>query len=129
MVEGKFGTVINCMDGRTQIPVTTWLKEKYDLDFIDSITEPGVDKITAIKENEKNEQIKSKVLISIKAHNSSLIAIAGHHDCAGNPVSKDEHIKQIKKSIDTIKSWNLSAKIVGLWVNDKWQVEHVAVSS
>ncbi len=125
MVEGKFGTVINCIDGRTQIPVINWLKEKYDLDFIDTVTEPGVNKITAIKDNEKTEQIKAKVLISIKAHGSSLIAIAGHHDCAGNPVSKDEHIKQIKKSIDTIKSWDLSAKIIGIWVNDKWQVEHV----
>jgi hypothetical protein len=125
MDKGKFGTVINCIDGRTQIPVITWLKEKFNLDFIDTVTEPGVDKITAIKDNEKTEEIKSKVLISINAHGSSLIAIAGHHGCAGNPVSKDEHIEQIKKSMDAIKSWNLSAKIIGIWVNEKWQVEEV----
>ena len=129
MVQGRFGTVINCIDGRTQIPIINWLKEKYDLDFIDTITEPGVDKITAVKDHEKTEQIKSKVLISIKAHSSSLIGIAGHHDCAGNPVSKDEHVKQIKKSIDTIKSWNLSVNIVGIWINDKWQVELVSESN
>ncbi|MGI0077880.1 MAG: carbonic anhydrase, partial [Nitrosopumilaceae archaeon] len=58
-------------------------------------------------------------------HGSSLIAIAGHHDCAGNPVSKQEHIELIKKSIDTVKSWNYPTKIVGIWVNEKWQVEHV----
>ncbi len=125
VTEGKFGTAINCIDGRTQIPVNTWLKEKFDLDFIDTVTEPGVDKITAVSDNEKTEEIKSKVQISINAHGSSLIAIAGHHSCAGNPVSKDEHIEQIKKSVETIKSWGLSAKIIGIWVNDKWQVEEV----
>ena len=125
MSEGKFGTVINCIDGRTQLPVINWLKEKYNLDFVDTITEPGVDKITANKDNEKTEQIKSKVQISINAHGSALIAIAGHHNCAGNPVSKDEHIEQIKKSLDTIKSWNFSAKVIGIWINEKWQVEPV----
>lgn len=60
MVEGKFGTAINCMDGRIQIPIINWLKEKYNLDFIDTITEPGVDKITAVKDDEKTEKIKSR---------------------------------------------------------------------
>ena len=125
MAVGKFGTLINCIDGRSLIPTVTWLKEKYNLDFIDTVTEPGVDKIIANKNNEKTAQIKTKVLISIRAHGSSLIAIAGHHDCAGNPVSKQEHIELIKKSIYTIKSWNYPTKIVGIWVNEKWQVEHV----
>jgi len=125
MAAGKFGTLINCIDGRSLIPIVTWLKEKYNLDFIDAVTEPGVDKIIAQKDSEKTAQIKTKVLISIRAHGSSLIAIAGHHDCAGNPVSKNEHIEQIKKSIDTIQSWNYQTKIVGIWVNEHWQVENV----
>ena len=125
MAVGKFGTLINCIDGRSLIPTVTWLKEKFNLDFIDAVTEPGVDKIIAQKDSEKTAQIKTKVLISIRAHGSSLIAIAGHHDCAGNPVSKNEHIEQIKKSIDTIQSWNYQTKIVGIWVNEHWQVENV----
>jgi hypothetical protein len=125
MATGKFGTLINCIDGRSLIPVITWLKEKYSLDFIDTVTEPGVDKVMSNKDNEKTAQIRNKVLISKRAHGSSLIAIAGHHDCAGNPVSKEEHIEHIKKSIDTITSWNFESNIVGIWVNENWQVEHV----
>jgi hypothetical protein len=125
MATGKFGTLINCIDGRSLIPVVTWLKEKYDLDYIDTVTEPGVDKIMSNKDDEKTTQIKKKALISKRAHSSSLIAIAGHHDCAGNPVSKEEHIEQIKKSVETIKSWNYQSKIVGIWVNEHWQVEHI----
>ena len=126
MAEGKFGTAINCMDGRTQIPVSDWIKEKYNIDYIDTITEPGVDKVMSSADVGKLEQVKSKVLISINKHGSTVIAVAGHHDCAGNPVSKEERISQIKKSVDTIKSWELTAQVVGLWVNENWQIEPVS---
>ncbi len=125
MVSGKFGTVINCIDGRTQLPVSNWIKENYSVDYVDTITEPGPDKVFLEANIEKIEQIKSKILISIKAHNSTLVAIAGHHDCAANPISKDEHLIQIRTSINLIKSWNLSVKVMGLWVNDQWKVQLV----
>ncbi len=41
----RFGTVLNCIDGRVQIPVTNWLKENFDVDYVDLITEPGIDKV------------------------------------------------------------------------------------
>ncbi len=125
MADGKFGTAINCIDGRTQNPVSQWIKENYSVDYVDTVTEPGPDKVLLEVNIEKIEQIKSKLLISIKAHNSSLIVIAGHHDCAGNPVSKEEHLTQIKKSINMIKSWNFPVKVVGVWVNDQWKVEQI----
>ena len=44
MAEGKFATSVSCMDGRIQIPLNKWIKENYSADFVDTITEPGVDK-------------------------------------------------------------------------------------
>ena len=125
MADGKFGTAINCIDGRTQNPVSQWIKENYSVDYVDTVTEPGPDKVLLEADYGKIEQIKSKLLISIKAHNSTLIVIAGHHDCAANPVSKEEHLTQIKKSINMIKSWNFPVKVVGVWVNDQWKVEQI----
>jgi len=125
MVNGKFGTVINCIDGRTQFPVLTWIKENYSLDYIDTITEPGPDKAISEKNVSKIEQLKSKVSISIKAHGSETLIIAGHHDCAANPVSKVEHLEQIKKSVQILKSWNFEIEIFGVWVNEEWKIEHV----
>jgi hypothetical protein len=124
MHKGKFGTAINCMDGRVQVPAMNWLKQKYALDYIDTITEPGPEKMLAQGKPEQVESIKSRVLISVNAHGSETIFIAAHHDCAGNPVSRDEHIKQVRECVKIIGSWKLPVKtIVGAWINENWTVE------
>ncbi|MDH5569691.1 MAG: hypothetical protein OEX98_07890 [Nitrosopumilus sp.] len=123
MTEGKFATSVTCMDGRIQLPLAKWIKENYSVDYVDAITEPGIDK--KIAENLGLESIKTKIGISINAHKSELIVVSGHHDCAGNPVSEDEHISQIKKGVDVISSWNLDAKVIGVWVDDSWNIVSV----
>ena len=122
-MEGVFVTAINCMDGRTQIPVIEWLKEKYSAEFVDMITEPGPIKI--LSENKDKaliNSIKKRVEISVRKHNSKLVAIVGHYDCAGNPVDKNIQIEQIVKSTEIVKSWKFDVQIIGLWVNEKWEV-------
>ena len=71
------------------------------------------------------ETVKIKVDISINAHKSGLIAVSGHFDCAGNPVSNDEHMSHIKKSVDVINSWKYNVPVIGLWINQNWQVEKI----
>ena len=43
MMHFKFGTAINCIDGRTQEPVIDFMKQKYNIDGVDMVTFPGVD--------------------------------------------------------------------------------------
>ncbi len=124
MADGKFATSISCMDGRIQIPINNWIKENYSVDYVDTITEPGVEK--KISESIDIERTKSKVDISINRHKSRVIVISGHHDCAGNPVSKEEQISQISKGIEIITSWNFDAQVIGIWINENWQVEKVS---
>jgi carbonic anhydrase len=123
MAKGKFATSVSCMDGRIQIPLTNWIKENFSVDYVDTITEPGIDKQVA--DNTDLESIKTKVGISINKHESKLIVVSGHYDCAGNPVSNEEHITQIKKGIEVISSWNLGVKVVGVWVDDTWKINTV----
>ena len=123
MAKGKFATSVSCMDGRIQIPLTNWIKENFSVDYVDTITEPGIDKLVA--DNTDLESIKIKVGISINKHESELIVVSGHYDCAGNPVSNEEHITQIKKGIEVISSWNLAVKVVGVWVDDTWKINTV----
>ena len=123
MAEGKFATSVSCIDGRIQIPLTKWIKENYSVDYVDTITEPGVDK--TITENSVFESIKTKVSISINAHKSELVVLSGHYDCAANQVSNEDHIELIKKGIEVISSWNLGTKVIGVWVDDSWNVNTV----
>jgi hypothetical protein len=123
-MKGKtFATALNCMDGRVQEPVIKFLKEKFKVDFVDMITEPGMDRILAEGNKKTLTEIKQKIDISAKKHGSKIVAIIGHIDCAGNPVQKEEHIRHIKRGKEIIESMNFNVKVLGLWVNENWEVE------
>jgi len=125
-VSNIFATAINCMDGRVQIPVIEYMKNKYVVDYVDMVTEPGPNKILAENGDKATiESIKRRVKISVERHNSKQIAIVGHHDCAGNPVDKDTQITHILSAIKTVKSWGLNVQITGLWVDVNWRVSEV----
>lgn len=126
MHRGKFGTAINCMDGRVQLPVINWMKNQYSLDYVDMVTEPGPDKMLTQGKTAQIESIRSRVLISVNAHGSETVLVAAHHDCAGNPVSREEHVKQLKECVRILRSWKLPVtNIVGAWINDNWVLEIV----
>ena len=126
MSKGKFGTAINCMDGRVQLPLINWMKNKYDLDYIDMITEPGPDKMLSQGRPDQVESIKSRIKISVNAHGSQIILVAAHDDCAGDPVSREDHIRQVRDCLKLVKSWGLPVKdITGVWINGNWDVEAI----
>ncbi len=123
----KFASVINCMDGRTQLPVLEWIIEHYDIDYPDMITEAGPIKILAENKNKALvEAIKYRLDISVNKHHSKHIFIVAHYDCAGNPEKKAVQLKQLKKAIKRVKKMNFEVnEIVGLWVNKDWKVKKI----
>ncbi|PKR77624.1 hypothetical protein CEY16_06720 [Halalkalibacillus sediminis] len=125
MAEGTFATVINCMDGRVQVPVNDWMREKYKVDFVDTLTEAGPNKFLLEGSVDQLASIQAKIGISVEKHGSNVVAVAGHHDCAGNPIDAEEKKLQIKESVELIQSWGYNVEVVGLYVNDRWEVEQV----
>lgn len=122
----KFGTSIHCMDGRIQEPIINYIKANFDIEYIDIITEAGPNGVIANRTSEEAiNSIHKRIIISTELHGSDHIFIAGHYDCAGNPVSKDVHLRHIDKSAEYIQSKYPEAVIVKLWVNDKWEVERL----
>ncbi|MDP8266564.1 MAG: carbonic anhydrase [Candidatus Aceula meridiana] len=114
-------TCLNCMDGRVQLPVLYWIREKYHIDFVDVITEAGIDKIIALQEN--IDEIIRSIEISVNTNKSSRIFVVGHYDCKGNSVDKKTHHEHILKSVKRLKTLWSEFEIIGLWVNSHWQVE------
>jgi len=122
----NFCTSIHCMDGRIQKPLQKFLKEKYNTEYVDTITEPGPCKILAENDNKTLiNSILERIKISVTKHGSKLIAISGHYDCAGNPKDEQTQKDQIKKSINYLESIYPDVKIIGLWIDDKWTVNNV----
>jgi carbonic anhydrase len=123
---GKFATAINCMDGRVQMPANEWIRKKFNVDYVDTITEPGPNKILAEnKDSAAIDSIKRRVAISVNKHGSKYIAVLGHHDCAGNPVDKESQLDHIRLAVKIVNSWGFPVETIGLWVDENWQVSEV----
>lgn len=121
----RFGTLIACIDGRVQRPTILWMRERYGLDYVDVISAPGPDKLLAAGASDEAALVRRNVGFSIAAHDSRLVALCGHHDCAGNPATDDEHREQIRQGLRLMRAWELGADTVGLWLNEGWTVEIV----
>ena len=124
MARSIFATSLCCIDGRIQIGSHDFLRKNYGVHYIDTITEPGVNKILAEMEDVFTiNSLYQKLLASIAFHQSNLIAVVGHYDCIANPVNKELHIQQVLKSIEILKKMQLpgNPEIIGLWVNENWE--------
>ena len=121
----KFGTVINCIDGRVQYPVLDYLKNKYDVEFFDAANEAGPLKILTDRSDKcRLISLKEQIRVSIEEHESRFIAVVGHHDCAGNPQARSVQEQQIEEALDYLKkAFGDEILYVGLYVNENWEVE------
>ena len=115
----SFFTVVGCMDGRCQWPIAKYGKEKFDAHFPDTITEAGIVGIIAKSPDEAFvKNLKFKLLVSIDKHHSKGIVVDSHQECAGNPVSDEQHKEDIRASVEFIR--NLiedKVSVVGVFVN------------
>jgi hypothetical protein len=129
MAAGTFAAAINCIDGRTQHAVIQWMVANLGVQYVDLVTEPGAEKMLTQGMFSQIEDLKRKVAVSVNAHHSQVVALAAHHDCAGNPVADAEHQAQVRRGTEVIAGWGLGVRVIGLWVNDQWQVEQVCDSA
>jgi carbonic anhydrase len=119
----KFATAITCIDGRVQRPVSDWVKLITNVQHVDLITEPGPDKVLSEGPRHMIDEVMRKVAFSVRHHFSPVVALAGHDNCAANPVSREEHINQVMDGVEMILSYHLKVRVLGLWVNEWGSVE------
>jgi hypothetical protein len=126
MTHGSFAAIINCMDGRTQLPAIEWVKHEHGVHYVDSITEPGPVRILAeAADAPAIESIRRRLAISVTRHGSRRVAIVAHADCAGNPVDKETQLVQLRAAAATVLSWGMDVRLDLLWFGDDWQVERI----
>ena len=117
-------TCLNCMDGRVQLPVLYWIKENCAVDFVDVITEAGMDGVLATQKD--ITEVLRSITISVNVNKSSKLFVAGHYDCRGNPAEEKVHHQQIRESVKRLRTHWPDHEITGLWVNKDWQVSVIS---
>jgi hypothetical protein len=125
-----FVTHDGCMEGRVPEAFQLWLGSYLGPEFpgkriaADQVVEPGI--VRMLAEGKAHPEAPENLLgwiefktvkISKDKHGSNILILSGHQDCAGNPVSEEEHKGHIKKSLDFVKSWGF-ARIIGLYFDN-----------
>ena len=122
----SFGTVVNCMDGRVQTQVNRYLRDLWGVEWVDTITEPGPDRI--LGEGEPRHLLGSildRVAISVEKHGSRHIALVAHHDCAGNPCDPATHLELVHRGLRLLEHHFPGTTVLGLWVGPDWTVQEI----
>lgn len=119
----SFSTVINCMDGRVQIPVINYLQNRHGVEFVDVVTEAGpVGLLSQRPESGDALSVFRRIEVSMEAHSSKQIAIVAHHDCAGNPVPETEQIQQLHSCLEILAMRYPHMDLLGLWLDRDWRI-------
>ena len=119
-MKSGFATLLNCMDGRVQLQANEAVRNHFEADFVDTITEAGIVKIMSdlTASNAALAAIES-IGISLDAHESKGIAIAAHDGCAGNPVDDQLQREQLQRAVVFIENRFPGRPVIGLWVDVK----------
>lgn len=120
------------MDGRCQEEVRRFVNKQTGADYADLVALAGIDGVLAGKTPSVPLDSATAIAltrfeaeVSTKGHGSTRAFVIGHTGCAGNPVSDDEHICDIGKAVETVRSWGLFESVVGLMARPGEQEWHV----
>jgi carbonic anhydrase len=112
------------MDGRVQRKLADYLTASFGARHMDTITTAGLIRHLA-DDTDHTEILLSNLETSIRAHGSNQVAVAAHHDCAGNPVSDATQKQQVATAVARLQKDYPQLEVIGVWLNDRWIVERV----
>ena len=122
----KFCTAISCGDGRVQIPVITYLRERFKVVYVDVVSEAGPNGVLADGHDEQLlESIWARVEISNTKYDSQGIGVIGHYDCAGNPEEESDQHQYTAATVRRVRERFGSVPVIGLWVDRNWAVSEI----
>lgn len=122
----SYVTVINCISGRTQLPVNAWLRKRYGVDWVDTVTEAAPAAVLADEpESAQGDCISARVHLSLDTHGSDVLALVAHHGCTANPVRDADQQAQVRAGVKQLGRWFPEADVIGLWVDEQTQVHQI----
>lgn len=90
------------------------VREILEVDLVDLLSSPGMDGILSNGESPSKEVIKGWFQKLVELHQPVAVAVVGHCNCGGNPVSDEQHEVDVRGSVETVKSWVFEISIIGI---------------
>jgi len=135
LIGETFFTSVGCMDGRVQEVIAKYGQKKFNVLYPDTITEAGMVGLLAaeIIDEQLVKAVAFKLSVSLEKHHSKGIVVHGHQECAGNPVSDEKQIQDIKDA--TVRIAHVienKIPVIGVFVKrheSEWIIEEVTPAS
>ncbi len=123
-----FCATINCLDGRTQQPVVNYLMQRFNVKYVDMLTDAGpLGILTKAPESERALLFQERVDTVIRVHDIKELAITGHWDCRGNPVPRETQIEQMGDVVRQYRKLYPQLTIIGLFVGEEGDIEEIEI--
>lgn len=117
------GTVVNCMDGMIQLPVIEFVKNVWNVGWVDVITEAAPDKI--LFENSDNEtilRIHRNIQISLEGQKAKHLAIVSHSHCDSHKASDNKKVEMLHCIVGNLKRIYPNADVMGIWIDKEEKI-------
>jgi hypothetical protein len=103
----KLGVALVCADWRLHHEKTHFnrqLARALGVEGVDLIAVPGPDGLLLGERNAEWRTALDQVKLLVGAHAPVALAVVAHQRCAGHPVSDDDHVEDVRKTAQALKT-------------------------
>ena len=109
---------VTCVAGEVHPPVRAYLRERYEADSVDLVTEPGaVHTLARRLVPQRVNFILDRIDFCLEHHPVVALAVVAHHGCPGNPVPDDRQVSMLAQAVRLLRREYMNMDILGLWVD------------
>jgi hypothetical protein len=127
----RLGVVVVPAGRRPRFGLGPWLRARHGIEQLHTISVTGVewDGLTSHGDRSRAaERLRERLALSLLGR-PELVVVAGFP-----PVDTDWHAwprsrRDVERIVERIRSWDLPAKVVGVWVDERWGVDECVVES
>jgi hypothetical protein len=124
--DGKFGTVISCMDGRIQTRTIDQVMTRFGVRYVDNITSTGAVQHLDGVVSPIGEGLLNSLAVSQQAHGSSQVALVAHANCAGNPVPDEKQKEQLRRAMTVVSERFPGMEVIALFFDSRMGFERIS---
>ena len=125
-LEGRFGAVITCMDGRIQTRTLDQVMTRFGVRYVDNITATGAVKNFDGAVTATGEGLLDSLTVSKQAHGTNQVALVAHTGCAGNPVPDAKQKEQLRRARMAVTERFPEMEIIALFFDPRIGFEKIS---